>query len=191
MMYTDAITDPTGLEGRDCFSPYQSSYSPPSLLNEPQQLFAMLPAALQQLKRQYFKPTETAIKGALKSLQRNRVHKITITPNMWEEIISLAQEANYVISGKSPKRVLFLPSDCFEGADPDHPETEFPEEVWEALAAFLGEHSPGKKNGRFGFAECLSCKGPPLIRNVYIFIFFFFFNIIYIKIIFFYFYRCH
>lgn len=85
---------------------------------------------------------------------------------MWEEVITLAKQADYEISGKPPKRVIYTAGDFFEGADPDHPETEFPDDVWEALNAFLKEQSPGKKNGRFGFAECLSCKGPMLIRQV-------------------------
>ena len=168
-IYDPVITvDPSNVTVGSEVVPTYPSYSPysPSLMSEPQYLFSMLPSALQQLKRQYFKPTETAIKGALKSLQRNRLHKITITPPMWEEVVTLAQEDNYVISGVVPKRVLYLPSDCFEGADPDHPETEFPQEIWDALSVFLTEHSPGKKNGRFGFAECLSCKGPMVIRNV-------------------------
>jgi hypothetical protein len=51
-------------------------------------LLGLMPAALNQLKKQFFKPTETAIKGALKALQRHRVNKITLTPALWEELIS-------------------------------------------------------------------------------------------------------
>lgn len=131
-----------------------------------QVFFSLLPTALHQLKRQYFTPTETAIKGALKSLQRNRTHKITLTPAIWEETVALAHQANYVIVGKPPKRVIYMASDCFEGVDPDHPETDFPSEIWDALSRFLRDTSPGKKNGRFGFAECLSCKGPDIIREL-------------------------
>jgi hypothetical protein len=81
-------------------------------------------------------------------------------------LIYLAQQANYIIEGAPPKRVIYLPSDKFEGADPDHPETDFDPEIWKALETFLREQAPGKKNGRFGFAECLSCKGPSIIRQV-------------------------
>ena len=85
-------------------------------------------------------------------------------------------EAEYIVEGKPPKRIIYPPGDQFPGADPDHPETEFAEDIWEALKGFLKEQCPGKKNGRFGFAECLSCKGPPAIRKVY-FAYFCFFSL--------------
>eukprot|EP01113_Clastostelium_recurvatum_P022384 TRINITY_DN2669_c0_g1_i2.p1 TRINITY_DN2669_c0_g1~~TRINITY_DN2669_c0_g1_i2.p1 ORF type:complete len:922 (+),score=223.04 TRINITY_DN2669_c0_g1_i2:122-2887(+) len=119
--------------------------------------------ALQDLKRDQFKPTEEALWNRLKHLFRMK--RQSLTRLFYEELLDvMVTEKHVKCQGLRPYRTIIGPKGPFDGADPDNPTAEFPASDWIALQNFLLQVHPVQKKGRFGFAQFLKEKGPPQLK---------------------------
>lgn len=62
--------------------------------------------------------------------------------------------------------ILLISADKFRGVDPNTPSGVYGDEVWDALAQFIKDIHPIKKQGRYGMACFIKEKGPNTIKKL-------------------------
>jgi hypothetical protein len=136
-----------------------STYRPPNV--DRNLVVTQLQAAIDSLKKDYFKPTETTLQKRIREL--NLPLPISLD---WEDIVDIAKTHYFSVEGEKPNRTIFPPQGSFEGADPNHPRDNYPYAWWKAVHQFLIDVHPTAQTGRYGFAVYLKEKGPPEVRDM-------------------------
>lgn len=158
---TTAITRTLSLgDGLAITPPYNSlaARTPPT---DRKQVVKHLLAALESLKKDYFKPTESTLQKRVKQMN------LPLQKLDWEEIINIAKSHFFIVEGEKPNRTIFPPAGPFDGVDPSHPNADkFPPTIWRTLAQFFLSVHPVVRVGRYGFAVYLKEEGPPEVREM-------------------------
>lgn len=126
----------------------------------------LMKKVMKTCKRDYFLPTESAVQGTLRRLLVTTLHA-ELTPSLWNEALNrMMTDSTFSISGTAPHRIIYMGNDKFRGVDPNSPSGVYGEEVWDALAQFIKEVHPIKKQGRYGMACFIKEKGPSTIKKL-------------------------
>lgn len=125
------------------------------------QVVKYLLTALESLKKDYFKPTESTLQKRVKQMS------LPLQKIDWEEIISIAKAHFFIVEGEKPNRTIYPPSGPFDGVDPSHPcSDKFSPALWKSLQQFLASVHPVTRVGRYGFAVFLHEEGPVEVREM-------------------------
>lgn len=125
------------------------------------QVVKYLLAALDSLKKDYFKPTEGTLQKRVKQMA------LPLQKIDWEEVVSIAKAHFFIVEGEKPNRYIYPPTGPFDGVDPSHPNPDkFSSGLWKSLQQFFLSVHPVVRVGRYGFAVFLKEEGPIEVREM-------------------------
>jgi len=111
------------------------------------QVIKHLLAALDSLKKDYFKPTEGTLQKRVKQMS------LPLQKIEWEEVVSIAKAHFFIVEGDKPSRYIYPPTGPFDGVDPSHPNPDkFSIGLWKSMQQFFLSVHPIVRVGRYGFA---------------------------------------